>query len=96
MKRFFAGLLQFVLLLVTFLIGSVAPAFGVMAYWQVSLGSGRVFVYNGLLLMLALYVLFLLIGLARKRLRAAWPTSTVALVLALVVGLLMKFGFKGN
>jgi hypothetical protein len=96
MKRVLAGLLQFVLLLVTFLVGSVAPAFGVMPYWQWTLGSGRVFVYNGLVLMLALYGLFLLIGVLRKRLRIAWPTSTVALVLALVLGLLSKFGFKGN
>jgi hypothetical protein len=96
MKRFLAGLLQFILLLVVFFVGSVAPAVGVMPYWQWSLGSGRVFVYNGLLLMLALYVVFLLIGLVRKRARIAWPTSTVAVVLALVLGLLMKFGFKGN
>jgi lysylphosphatidylglycerol synthetase-like protein (DUF2156 family) len=67
-----------------------------MPYWQVSLGAGRVFVYNGLLLMLVLYGLFLLIGVLRKRIRGAWPTSTVALVLALVLGLLSKFGFKGN
>jgi lysylphosphatidylglycerol synthetase-like protein (DUF2156 family) len=96
MKRFFVGLLQFILLLLTFLIGSVAPAFGVMPSLEWPIHPGRVFVYNGLLLMLALYVLFLLIGLLRKRLRIAWPTSTVAVVLALVIGLLCKFGFKGN
>jgi lysylphosphatidylglycerol synthetase-like protein (DUF2156 family) len=96
MKRFFVGLLQFILLLLTFLIGSVAPAFGVMPSLEWPIRPGRVFVYNGLLLMLALYVLFLLIGLLRKRLRIAWPTSTVAVVLALVIGLLCKFGFKGN
>jgi hypothetical protein len=96
MKRALVGLLQFVLLLVTFFVGSIAPAIGWMPYWQVSLGAGRVFVYNGLLLMLVLYGLFLLIGVLRKRIRGAWPTSTVALVLALVLGLLSKFGFKGN
>jgi hypothetical protein len=43
--------------------------------------------------MLVLYVLFLLIGAARHRLRSAVLTSTVAVVLALVLGLAMKFGF---
>jgi hypothetical protein len=96
MKRFLSGLLQFLLLLLVFLVGSIAPAIGWMPYWQWSLGSGRVFVYNGLLLMLALYGIFLLIGLARKRIHATWPTSTVAVVLALILGLVAKFGFKGN
>ena len=96
MKRVLAGLLQFFLLLVTFLIGSVAPAFGIIPSLEWPIHPGRVFVYDGVLLMLALYALFLLIGLMRRRLRIAWPTSTVALVAALVVGLLCKFGFKGN
>jgi hypothetical protein len=96
MKRVLAGLLQFFLLLLAFLVGSVAPAFGVIPSLEWPIHPGRVFVYDGVLLMLALYVLFLLIGAIRKRLRIAWPTSTVALVAALVVGLLCKFGFKGN
>ena len=96
MKRFFSGLLQFFLLLVVFLIGSIAPAFGVIPSLEWPIHPGRVFVYDGLLLMLALYVLFLLIGLLRKRIRTAGVTSTVAMVLALILGLAMKFGFKGN
>jgi uncharacterized BrkB/YihY/UPF0761 family membrane protein len=95
MKRILAGFLQFLLLLVVFLVGSVAPAFGIMPSLEWTIHPGRVFVYNGLLLMLVVYLLFLLIAVVRKRTRLAWPTSTVALVLALVVGLLSKFGFKG-
>ena len=44
--------------------------------------------------MFALYVLILLIAAARKRIHSAWPNSTVALALALILGLAMKFGFK--
>jgi MFS superfamily sulfate permease-like transporter len=46
------------------------------------------------LIMLALYVLILLIASVRRRLPAALPNSTIALVLALILGLAMKFGFK--
>jgi hypothetical protein len=38
--------------------------------------------------------LILLIAAARKRIALAFPTTTVAFVLALVLGLLAKFGFK--
>jgi len=51
-------------------------------------------VYDGVLLMLALYLLILLIAAARKRIHFAWQNSTLALVLALILGLAMKFGFK--
>jgi hypothetical protein len=44
--------------------------------------------------MAVLYVLILLIAAVRKRLPITFPTSTIAFVLALVLGLLMKFGFK--
>jgi len=36
----------------------------------------------------------LLIAAARKRINTAFPNATIALVLALLIGLLMKFGFK--
>jgi len=36
----------------------------------------------------------LLIAAARKRLPLALPNASIALVLALVIGLLMKFGLK--
>jgi FtsH-binding integral membrane protein len=61
---------------------------------SVSAGVGRIFVYDGVLLVVLLYVLILLIAAARKRIALAFPTTTVAFVLALVLGLLAKFGFK--
>jgi len=94
MKRVLSVVLQFILFLIVFLVGSLLPAFHLLPSLSVAIGPGRIFIYDGLLLMLALYVLILLIAVARKRIHIAWPNSSIALVLALVLGLLMKFGFK--
>lgn len=94
MKRVLSIVLQFLLYLVVFGAGSLLPAFGILPTWTLSTGPGRVFVYDGLLLMLAVYVLILLIAVARKRLPITLPNASIALVLALLLGLLMKFGFK--
>ncbi len=94
MKRVLSIVLQFLLYLVVFFVGSLLPAFNVMPQLSFSIGAGRVFVYDGVLLMLALYVLLLLIATARKRIHPAWLNSTVALMLAFILGLAMKFGFK--
>jgi hypothetical protein len=95
MKRVLSGVLQFILFLLVFAVGSFLPgAHLLLPIWSVSAGAGRIFVYDGLVLMIALYVLILLIAAVRRRLPIAWPTSTVALILALALGLLAKFGFK--
>ena len=94
MKRVLSVVLQFILYLVVFGVGSLLPAFNVLPTWSVSTGPGRVFVYDGLLLTLLLYILILLIAAARKRIAIALPNATIALVLAILIGLLMKFGFK--
>lgn len=94
MKRVFSILFQFLLYLVVFGIGSLLPGANVLPTWSIATGPGRVFVYDGLLLMLLVYVVILLIAAARKRLPLALPNASIALVLALFLGLLMKFGFK--
>lgn len=94
MKRALSILLQFILFLLIFLVGSLLPGANILPTLSVSAGAGRIFVYDGLLLMLGLYLLILLLAAARKRIRLAWPNSTIALVLALFIGLLMKFGFR--
>jgi hypothetical protein len=94
MKRVLSVVLQFILYVVVFGVGSLLPAFNVLPTLSFGIGPGRVFVYDGLLLMLAVYILVLLIAAARKRINIALPNATIALALALVVGLLMKFGLK--
>ena len=94
MKRVLSVILQCILFLVVFFVGSLLPALNVMPQFSFGIGPGRVFVYDGILLMFILYLLILIIATARKRIHLAWPNSTVALVLALILGLAMKFGFK--
>jgi hypothetical protein len=94
MKRVLSVVLQFILYLFVFGAGSLLPAFNVLPTLSLATGPGRVFVYDGLLLMLLVYVLILLLAAARKRLSFAWPNATIAFILALIVGLLMKFGLK--
>ncbi|MGD0648191.1 MAG: hypothetical protein ABR971_09385 [Acidobacteriaceae bacterium] len=94
MKRVLSVVFQFILYLVVFGIGSLLPGANVLPTWSISTGPGRVFVYDGLLLMLLVYVVILLIAAVRKRINITFPNSTMALVLALLIGLLWKFGFK--
>ena len=95
MKRAIAIILETILFLVVFLAGSllVAVPSAHLPSWTITLSATRYFVLDGVLFMAILYVLFLLIGAARRRLRSAVLSSTVAVVLALVLGLAMKFGF---
>jgi hypothetical protein len=95
MKRAIVIILETILFLFVFLAGSllVAVPTAHLPSWDVTLSATRYFVLDGLVFMFILYVLFLLIGAARHRLRSAVLTSTVAVVLALVLGLAMKFGF---
>ena len=44
-------------------------------------------------MMFALYILILIVAVLRKRLRTWAPWSTLAFLLAAVLGLMMKFGF---
>jgi hypothetical protein len=94
MKRVLSVVFQFILYLFVFGIGSLLPAFSILPTWSVATSPGRVFVYDGLLLMLLVYVVILLIAAARKRINIAFPNATGAMVIALIIGLLMKFGFK--
>lgn len=95
MKRAIAIILETILFLFAFLAGSllVAVPAAHLPSWNVSLSGTRYFVLDGIIFMLILYLLFLGLGTARHRLRSAVLTSTVAVVLALVLGLAMKFGF---
>jgi surface polysaccharide O-acyltransferase-like enzyme len=95
MKRAIAIILETIVFLFVFLAGTllVAVPTAHLPNWDVNLSGTRYFVLDGIVFMSILYVLFLLLGMARHRLRSAVLTSTVAVVLALVLGLAMKFGF---
>jgi hypothetical protein len=95
MKRAIAIILETILFLFAFLAGSLLAAVPAahLPSWDVNLSGNRYFVLDGIIFMFILYGLFLLVGAARHRLRSAVLTSTMAVVLALVLGLAMKFGF---
>jgi hypothetical protein len=97
MKKTFLVLLQFVVFVAVFLGGTVIAVFDPLRLrWFVShptVTSTRYFSPEGLILTLGLYVLILLVQLARRRLWSAAPWTTLALLLALGVGLYFKFGW---
>jgi hypothetical protein len=95
MKKILLTALQFVIFLLVFAVGSFAQPFHLRTSLNHSSQPSvtHLFVWDGLLLSVAFYVLILVIEALRKRLRAAAPWTTLAFVLAAVVGLAMKFGF---
>jgi hypothetical protein len=93
MKKAILLILQFFLFLCVFLVGSLMNPFKLR--WDVtklSPTSTRYFVPDGLLLMIALYILILICQVLAKRLRRAGIWTTAAFLLALAVGFLAKFG----
>ena len=99
MKTAFAILLQFLLFLAVFAAGIVVGVFDPLQLkWFVThptLTTTRYFAPDGLILTLLLYFVILAIQAARKTIRRASLHTTIALVLALVVGFYFHFGFAG-
>ena len=93
MKKILLTFSQFILFLLAFAVGSFLYIFlrlpPVVSVWA---DGTRGFQWDGVLLMLALFVLILLLQAARKRLRSGAPWTALALLLATVAGLAMKFG----
>ena len=94
MKRVTLTTFQFVLFLIVFGAGSFLPPFHFEHILIATPGFTRIFVADGLLLMFALYLVITLVEVTRKRLRTSAPWTTLAVILAAVLGLMMKFGFK--
>ena len=94
MKKAFAVIGQFVLFFFIFLAGSLWDPFKMK--WFVSHPtplSTRFFVPDGLIVMVAIYLLILVLEAAAKRLRVGGMLTSIAFVLALLLGLLAKFGW---
>jgi hypothetical protein len=93
--KYVLAFLQFALFLLLFFVGSVIlPPFGILPEKVIALSAHRGFVYDGVVLALLVYLLLLAIEAARKTLRSSGVRTTVAFVVAVVLGLVMKFGFK--
>ena len=95
-KRAFAVTLQLVLLLTVFLLGSLLPALGKLPMWRLAISPTRFFVLDGVVLMLLVYLIIVGIEVFVRRIRYGALLSTLALLLALSLGLAMKFPFMGR
>jgi hypothetical protein len=93
MKNVIFTILKFGLFLFIFFVGSFFPPFHFEHILIATPGFTRIFIADGLLLMLGLYIVIVLIEVLRNRLHASVPWTTLALILATVLGLMMKFGF---
>ena len=93
MKNVIFTVLKLILFLFVFFIGSIFPPFHFEHILIATPGTTRIFIADGLLLMLALYLLLIVVEVLRKRVRTAVPSTTLAFVLAIVFGFMMKFGF---
>lgn len=93
MKIFVFTLVQLILFLFVFFVGSMLPPFHFEHVLIVTPGFTRSFVADGLLLTFALYLLIVLVEVLRKRVRISTPWTTLAFILAVIFGLMMKFGF---
>jgi hypothetical protein len=94
MKKILFPILQLILFLLVFFVGSLWEPFHFEHVLIATPGTTRIFIADGLLLMFSLYILIVLIQILRKRLRTSAPWTTLAVILAAVFGLMMKFGFK--
>ncbi len=94
-KKAILVVLQTLLFLLLFGAGTLAlPFLPSVPVWQVQTGPGRAFVLDGLVLALLAYLVIIALEAARRRVRGPGSLTTLSLVLALALGLAMKFGFR--
>lgn len=93
MKNIFFLCLQFAVFLIIFAAGSLFPPFHMEHVLTTTPTITHIFVADGLILMVALYLLIVIVEALMKRVRVAVPWTTAALIFAAVVGLILKFGF---
>jgi uncharacterized BrkB/YihY/UPF0761 family membrane protein len=94
-KKVFFTLLQFALFLLVSFVGITLPIFHLIPSHITKLADGaRGFEWDGVLLMLALFVLILVIEALRRRLLRAAPWTLLALILAAIAEYAMKLGVR--
>jgi hypothetical protein len=91
-KKALLTLLQFVLFSLIYVAGVVFATLHMIPSHVQTWADGTKFEWDGVLLMLALFVVILVIEALSKRLRSAASWTTLALVLAALVELVVKFG----
>jgi hypothetical protein len=95
MKKTISVVLQTILLLLANMAGLILQPFHKTQIIASNVpGVTHTFVWDGILSMLVIYVLIVIVEAARKRLPSSAIWSTVALIVALIVGRIAGCGFK--
>jgi len=92
-KKVFFTILQFILFFVVFGAASFFPPFHMEHVLGTTAEGTRIFIEDGLLLMVVLFGIILLIQAVRKRIAASGPWTALAFLLAGLCGYMAKFGF---
>ncbi|MDP9051072.1 MAG: hypothetical protein M3O31_10215 [Acidobacteriota bacterium] len=92
-KNVIFAILQFILFIVVFAAGSFFPPFHIEHVLSVTPDGTRIFIWDGALVMTALFAMIVLVEALRKRLDTSGRWTILAFVLAAFVGGLAKFGF---
>jgi hypothetical protein len=93
MKKILGTIAQFVLFFVTFAVGSFLVPLHLRQVLSTTPQGTRIFIWDGVVLMIALFVLILVIEAVRKRIAAAGAWTTIAFLLAAAAGFAAKLGF---
>jgi hypothetical protein len=93
MKNVLFAILKFLLFLIVFFAGSFFPPFHIYRVVGVTPDGTRIFIWDGFLLMTALFLVLLLIEALRKRLATSGQWTAAAFLLAGIAGYAAKFGF---
>jgi hypothetical protein len=92
MKRLLSTVLQFVMFLLVYAICSLFPPFHIQRVLIATPTYSRIFIMDGILAAIALYIVIVLAEtLMKRRCHITW--TTIAFILAAVLGYAMKFGF---
>ena len=94
MKKAIFAALQFALFLLVFFVGSFFPPFHMEHVLLATPGATRIFIADGFVLMVVLFILILLVQTLKKRIISYGPLTTAAFLLATAVGFWMQLGFK--
>ncbi len=92
MKKIVWLVLQSLLLLISSVAGSFVRPFHIQRVTELTPGTTHLFVWDGFLLMLLVYLLILGVEALTKRIRTAFPVTTLALAIATGLSVAMKLG----
>lgn len=91
-KRIIFVILEALFFLVVYFVGSVLPGLGKLPMWTTVIDGGKsLFIWDGIVLLAAAFLLMVLIQALRKTLRTHWSTPVLALALSLLLLAAMKF-----